>query len=131
MQSIHQGAHDGQSFIRFFRHAMMALAIAMFSTTAMAEKVNLNQADAETLQYIPGIGPGKSAAIIKLRDQNGGFESLDQLLEVRGIGESVLKDIKEYGTLEGGVSTLTQEMQDNPPGKKVSATDVDQNQTSG
>jgi hypothetical protein len=56
---------------------------------------------------------------------------MDQLLEVRGIGESILKDIKEYGTLEGGVSTLTQEMQDNPPSKKVSAASADQEQTSG
>jgi len=131
MQSIIQGAHEGQSYIRFFQRAVMALAIAVFSTAAMAEKVNLNQADAETLQYIPGIGPGKSAAIIKHRDQNGEFKSLDQLLEVRGIGESILNDIKEHGTLEGGVSTLTQDMQDNPPGKKVSATDTSQSQTSG
>ncbi len=135
MQTIRQRAHVGQSsirfFMRFFQYAVMVMAIGMFSIAGAAEKVNLNLADAETLEYIPGIGPTKAADIIKLRQQNDGFKSFEDLLEVRGIGTKTLEDIKKYGTLNGGVSKISQAMQDNPPGKKVTTTDSSQNQTSG
>lgn len=135
MQTMRQRARTGQSgirfFMRFFQYAVMVMAIGMFSIAGAAEKVNLNLADAETLQYIPGIGPGKSADIIKLRQQNGGFKSFEDLLEVSGIGVKTLEDIKKYATLNGGVSKISQEMRDNPPSKKVTATDSSQNQTSG
>ncbi len=130
MQTIGQGANAENSVIRFFQYAVMALALAMamglFATTAMAEKVNLNQANAETLEYIPGIGASKSAAIISLREQNGGFKSFEDLLEVRGIGVKILEDIRLYGTLIGGVAEVSQAMRDNPPQKKarITATNV-------
>ena len=121
MQTIRQRARTGQSgirfFMRFFQYAVMVMAIGVFSIAGAAEKVNLNLADAETLEYIPGIGPGKAADIIKLRQQNGGFKSFEDLLEVRGIGVKTLEDVKKYATLNGGVSKISQEMRDNPPSK--------------
>ncbi|WP_423908444.1 ComEA family DNA-binding protein [Candidatus Spongiihabitans sp.] len=121
MQTIRQRARTGQSgirfFMRFFQYAVMVMAIGVFSIAGAAEKVNLNLADAETLEYIPGIGPGKATDIIKLRQQNGGFKSFEDLLEVRGIGVKTLEDVKKYATLNGGVSKISQEMRDNPPSK--------------
>ncbi len=122
---------SAKSFFRIFQFMVMAVTISLFSAAAMAEKVNLNEADAETLQYIPGVGPSKANDIIKIRLQNGGFNNFEQLLEVPGIGEKTLEDIKRHGTLEGGVSTLTEEMQANPPAKKASTVDSEQSQTSG
>ncbi len=123
MDTIHQKTQHGLKAFQLIQFTLLAITITLFSSTAMAEKVNLNQANAETLQYIPGIGPGKSADIITLRDQTGGFKNIDELLDVPGIGEKTLEDIKKYGTLEGGVSELTEEMQENPPGKSASTSD--------
>lgn len=115
---------------RFLRasHTFLALLFAMFFSmaanlsVAADEKVNLNQADAETLQYIPGIGPSKSQLIVQAREELGEFSSFEQLLEIRGIGEKLLSKIQAHGTLQGGVSELTEEMQENPPTNKVTHT---------
>lgn len=56
-----------------------------------AGKVNINSATAETLQKeLSGIGAGKAAAIVAYRDENGAFTSVDELIEVKGIGKALL-----------------------------------------
>jgi comEA protein len=109
-------ANQSQVF-RFIQRIVLAMLLCMVAANASAsgEKVNLNLADAVTLQYIPGIGAARAADIIKLREQSGNFKHYDELLEISGIGEKILESIKQFGTLEGGVSELTQEMIDNPP----------------
>ncbi|WP_437880306.1 ComEA family DNA-binding protein [Pseudomonas sp. LRF_L74] len=58
---------------------------------AKAAKVNINNADVETLQDgLVGIGKVKAEAIVQYRDANGPFASVDELLEVKGIGASTL-----------------------------------------
>jgi competence protein ComEA len=55
-------------------------------------KVNLNNADAPTLQReLSGIGETKAKAIVAYRDANGPFASVDELLEVKGIGVAILE----------------------------------------
>lgn len=111
----------GRNFARFFQYAVAALMLGVFSGAALAEKINLNTANAEALQYIPGIGPSKSAEIIRVREETGGFKAMDDLLAVPGIGAKILIDVKKFGALDGGVSALTEEMEANPPSKEVSA----------
>ncbi|MCM2461594.1 helix-hairpin-helix domain-containing protein [Pseudomonas sp. CG7] len=54
-------------------------------------KVDLNGADAATLQReLSGIGKGKAEAIVAYRESNGPFSSVEELLEVKGIGKSIL-----------------------------------------
>ena len=54
--------------------------------------INLNTADAETLtRELTGIGASKAKAIIEYRDAHGPFGSVDELLEVKGIGASTLE----------------------------------------
>lgn len=56
--------------------------------------LDLNQADAAALDALPGIGPATAAAILDHRRQIGRFTSVDQLLDVRGIGEAKLEQIR-------------------------------------
>lgn len=59
-------------------------------------KVNLNTADAATLQReLLGIGEVKAQAIVAYRDEHGDFASVDELLEVKGIGEATLEKNRE------------------------------------
>lgn len=56
-----------------------------------SDKIDLNVADAATLQReLAGIGEAKAKAIVVYRDTNGPFSSVDELLEVNGIGKSIL-----------------------------------------
>jgi competence protein ComEA len=57
--------------------------------------VNLNTATVDQLDVLPGIGPAIAQAVVDYRDQHGPFASVDQLLEVRGIGEAKLEDLRE------------------------------------
>lgn len=52
--------------------------------------ININTADIAELTRLKGIGVKKAEAIIAWRTENGGFKSVDQLLEVKGIGEATL-----------------------------------------
>lgn len=73
--------------------------------TTGAEEVSfpldINQADSETLQALPGIGEVLAGRIIAYRDENGPFSSPDQLMNVEGIGEKRLEAILDYITIGG------------------------------
>ena len=65
---------------------------AAVTEVAPTSKVNLNTADAATLQReLTGIGEVKAQAIVAYRDEHGDFASVDELLEVKGIGEVTLE----------------------------------------
>ena len=64
-----------------------------------ASLVNLNTADQAALETLPGVGPVTAEAILAWRTDNGGFTSVDELLEVDGIGEATLEDLAPLVTL--------------------------------
>jgi competence protein ComEA len=61
--------------------------------------LNLNTATAEELETLPGIGPVLAASILDYREQNGPFTTVDELLDVSGIGEARLEDIRDLVTV--------------------------------
>ncbi len=56
--------------------------------------IDLNRAGIETLQTLPGVGPALSGRIVELREERGGFRRVEELLDVRGIGEVVLERLR-------------------------------------
>jgi competence protein ComEA len=54
---------------------------------APAPVVNINTAPAEQLEILPGVGARTAARIIEYRQKNGGFKKVEELMNVRGIGE--------------------------------------------
>ncbi len=67
-------------------------------------RLDLNLADSRDLQQLQGIGPVLSEAILVWREEHGGFRSVDQLLEVPGIGEKTFAGIRNYVCTGGTVS---------------------------
>lgn len=66
------------------------------SPQVQSDKLDLNQADASTLQReLAGVGEAKAKAIVAYRESNGPFSSVDELLEVKGIGKAILDKNRE------------------------------------
>lgn len=67
--------------------------------TAASGPINVNTAPAAELEELPGVGPTTAQAIIDHREQHGPFASVDDLLDVRGIGEAKLEQIRDRATV--------------------------------
>jgi competence protein ComEA len=63
--------------------------------SSVALKINLNTATADQLDALPGVGPTTAAAIIDYRTRHGPFRSIDDLLDVRGIGPAKLDGFRD------------------------------------
>jgi competence protein ComEA len=61
--------------------------------------VNITTADATALMALPGIGEVKAGAIIAYRDMHGPFTSVEELLNVNGIGKATLENLRQHITL--------------------------------
>jgi len=62
--------------------------------------ININTADEATLDSLPGIGASKAKNIIAYRESNGGFKSVEELMQIEGIKEGVYNKIKDMITVK-------------------------------
>jgi competence protein ComEA len=70
--------------------------VAQAQASAPLARVDLNTADAQTLaRELNGIGEAKARAIVEYREANGAFTSVDEILEVKGIGAATLEKNRE------------------------------------
>ena len=69
--------------------------------TRLVGVVNINTADNEALELLPGIGPARARAIIEYRKAQGPFKRVENLTEVSGIGELALERIRPHCVLKG------------------------------
>ena len=67
--------------------------------TSAGALVNLNTASADELDTLPGVGPVTAQSILEWREQNGGFTSVQELLEVDGIGPATLAKLTPHVTV--------------------------------
>ena len=64
-------------------------------TTTETSKIAINQASAEEIQKLDGVGQKKADAIIKYRNEHGPFHSLDDLKQIRGVGDKTIENWKD------------------------------------
>jgi competence protein ComEA len=68
-------------------------------TTPAPTPVNLNTATAAELEKLPGVGPAVAARILEYRQKAGGFKKIEDLMNVRGIGERTFLRLKPLVTI--------------------------------
>ncbi len=68
---------------------------------AASDKIDINKADADELVKLPGVGPAIAARIIEYREKNGPFKSIEDIKNVRGIGDARFNDIKDKIKVSG------------------------------
>ena len=78
------------------RHRRDLLAPISAST-----RLNINRADAYSLELLPMIGPTLALAIVEYRREHGPFESVDQLMRVKRIGPVTLARVRVFVTCDG------------------------------
>jgi competence protein ComEA len=64
------------------------------------QKIDLNRAEVWLLDALPGIGPGRAQTIVDYRNQNGPFRRVEDLLNIQGIGESTLDEMRGFITVK-------------------------------
>ena len=70
--------------------------------------VDLNTATAEELDTLPGIGESLARRIIAYREANGPFTSIEQIMEVSGIGEATFAELRDRVTVDGEGETANE-----------------------
>lgn len=82
--------------VRFSIAMVFLLGLAMGSMAQAEESVNVNQADeAELAEVLEGVGESRAEAIVDFREENGNFESPEDLVLVSGIGETTVEQNRE------------------------------------
>lgn len=88
---------------------LLQLVIIFFVLNgAVFASVNINTASQSELEMLKGIGPAKAKAIVEYRNQNGIFNSIDDLEKISGIGPGVIKQIRNEVTV-GDTAAVSEE----------------------
>lgn len=89
---------------RTFISFVILAAFCPFALTASTKKpplkpININTANSDELQQVPGIGPATAEKILQMRKSYGAFKSVDDLLAIKGLGRKRLDKMRKYLTV--------------------------------
>lgn len=80
--------------------ARTSIEVSRSSGPVFSSKVNINTADAATLdKRLKGVGAAKAKAIVDYRNAHGPFQAIDELIEVKGIGPAILEKNSDVLTI--------------------------------
>jgi competence protein ComEA len=68
-------------------------------TTVVAAPINVNTATSAELEKLPGVGPAMALRIVEYRQKNNGFKKIEDLMQVKGIGEKTFLKLKPLVTI--------------------------------
>jgi comEA protein len=76
-----------------------AAAMAQKAKPTSTEKVNINTASVDQLETLPGVGPAMAKKIVEHRSKNGKFSKVEEILNIKGIGEKKFQKMKDRLTV--------------------------------
>lgn len=79
---------------------IIVAVLATFCVAVAAEKININNASVEELASLKKIGPKIAERIVQYREENGDFKKIEDITNVKGIGEKTFEMIKEMISVE-------------------------------
>lgn len=77
--------------MNLIKSLVLGLSLSLASLAAFAAQINLNTATTSQLETLNGIGAAKAEAIVAYRSEHGGFKSVDELAQVKGIGQKTVE----------------------------------------
>ena len=95
-------------------NVIFGLLLAFCSAVTFAQAIDINTATAAQLEGLKGIGPKKAAEIVKYREANGPFKSVEDLSKVQGVGAKTLTANKDMLMVGGAVMPATPKMPEVP-----------------
>jgi len=75
------------------------LSVDQIADSEQSSIISLNQASTRQLEALPGVGSALAGRIVEWRERNGSFSTIEQLLEVSGIGPKMFENLREFVTL--------------------------------
>ena len=87
---------------------LVTVALAAEENSA-AGVVNVNTATSEQLQLLPRVGPSLAGRIVEFREANGPFQTVEEIVAVKGIGESSFEKLEPF-LVTNGATTLTEKV---------------------
>lgn len=69
------------------------------ANTEVGDKININTADLTELDKIPGIGPARANDIVNYRNSHGGFKTIEEIKNIKGIGDKTFESMKDLITV--------------------------------
>jgi competence protein ComEA len=80
---------------------LLAFVASAADSAPLTGTVNVNTASVEELQLLPGVGEARASALVALRKSRGGFKTLEELKDVKGIGDAGLDRMRPHVRLDG------------------------------
>jgi competence protein ComEA len=85
-------------------HGQAAQRASKGAAATATSPINLNTATAAQLETLPGVGKSTAQRIVEFRQKNGGFKKIEELMNVKGIGEKSFLKLKPLITVKGDAS---------------------------
>lgn len=96
---FYNAAADDLRLLRQIDNNYEGIMLAPENNAETPALVNINTASVHHLQRIKGIGETKARAIVEYREAHGGFKSIDELVNVSGIGGKTIEEIRDMITI--------------------------------
>ena len=85
--------------MNLIKSLVLGLSLSLASLAAFAAPINLNTASAAQLEALNGVGAAKAEAIVAYRTEHGGFKTVDELANVKGIGDKTVAKNRDQMTV--------------------------------